>query len=158
GFTTSGATMMEAKKFDQQTGEEIPIVKTIPGVIPTTYTYWGTLDPVRDPVTNEILYEGIEAVSKALLFWRSLTNWIGGMGIVVLFVAILPALGVGGKILLQTEMPGPIKDSLTPRIKETALHLWKIYVGLSLLEVALLIITNPKMKWLDAWTIMFSTI
>lgn len=157
GFTTSGATMMQAKQYDSS-GNEIPIVRTIPGILPTTYTYWGTIKPVRDSETDQILYEGIEAVSKALLFWRSFTNWIGGMGIVVLFVAILPALGVGGKMLFQTETPGPIKDSLTPRIKETASQLWKIYAGLSLLEVILLKITNPKLPWLDVWTIMFSTI
>ena len=158
GFTTSGSTMMQAKRYDTNSGKEIPIVKTIPGVLPTTYTYWGTISPVREPETQQILYEGIEAVGKALLFWRSFTNWIGGMGIVVLFVAILPALGVGGKMLFQTETPGPIKDSLTPRIKETASQLWKIYAGLSLLQVILLKITNPKLAWLDVWTIMFSTI
>jgi trk system potassium uptake protein TrkH len=156
GFTTSGSTMMQAKHYDNA-GKEIPIIKTIPGVIPTTYTYWGTIEPIRGS-ENQILYEGVEAVSKALLFWRSFTNWIGGMGIVVLFVAILPALGVGGKMLFQTEIPGPIKDSLTPRIKETASQLWKIYAGLSLLQIIFLKITNPKLPWLDIWTIMFATI
>lgn len=157
GFTTTGATTMQAKKFQPITGREIPIEKTFYGAITTTYSYYGTITPIRDIKTGEILYEGIEAVSKALLFWRSFTQWLGGMGIVVLFVAILPALGVGGKMLFQAEIPGPIKDALTPRIKETALELWKIYVGLSLLQAVLLHITNESVSWFDAFTITFST-
>jgi len=157
GFTTTGATTMQAKRFDPDTNEEVPIQKTFCGVHNTIYSYWGTIDPVRDPETGKILHEGIEAVSKALLFWRSFTQWLGGMGIVVLFVAILPALGVGGKMLFQAEVPGPIKDSLTPRIKETALQLWKIYVGLSILQFGLLMLTNREMDWFEASTITFST-
>lgn len=158
GFTTTGATVMYPKQFDAETGAEIPIVKTIPGTQDTNYIFYGTIDPVRDPQTGEILHEGIEAVSKALLFWRSFTQWMGGMGIIVLFVAILPALGVGGKMLFQAEVPGPVKDSLTPRIKETALHLWKIYLGLSIIEVVLLHVTNSDIGWMDSITITFSNI
>ncbi|NGX43495.1 MAG: Trk system potassium uptake protein TrkH [Chlamydiae bacterium] len=158
GFTTTGATTMQAKKYDPDTGDEIPIRKTFYGTHTTVYSYWGTITPVRDSKTNEILYEGIEAVSKALLFWRSFTQWLGGMGIVLLFVAILPVLGVGGKVLFQAEVPGPIKDSLTPRIKETASQLWKIYVGLSILQVILLMVTNHDLDWFDAITITFSTV
>lgn len=157
GFSTTGATTMQAKKFDPNTGREVPIRKVFCGALTKVYTYWGTIDPVRDPETGKITHEGIEAVSKALLFWRSFTQWLGGMGIVVLFVAILPALGVGGKMLFQAEIPGPIKDALTPRIKETAIQLWKIYVGLSLLEVVFLMFTNSDIGWLDAFTVTFST-
>ena len=157
GFTTTGATTMQAKQYDEETGEEIPIRRTFCGAHTTVYSYWGTIKPVRDPKTGEILYEGIEAVSKALLLWRSFMQWLGGMGIVLLFVAILPALGVGGKVLFQAEVPGPIKDSLTPRIKETASQLWKIYVGLSIAEMVLLMVTNPELDWFESSTIMFST-
>lgn len=157
GFTTTGATTMQAKKFDPATGKEIPIQKSICGAQTTVYSYWGTIEPVRDPETGMIAYEGIEAVSKALLFWRCFTQWLGGMGIVVLFVAILPALGVGGKVLFQAEVPGPIKDSLTPRIKETALQLWKIYLGLSFIQLVLLMITNHELNLYDALNITFST-
>lgn len=156
-FSTTGATTMQAKNYDPETGQEIPIVRTFCGQLTTVYKYFGTIKPVRDPATGEVLYEGIEAVGKALLFWRSFTQWLGGMGIVVLFVAILPALGVGGKMLFQAEVPGPIKDSLTPRIKETALQLWKIYLGLSVLLVGLLLMTNHDMDWLEAVTVTFST-
>jgi trk system potassium uptake protein TrkH len=158
GFTTTGGTVMQAKKFDPETGKEIPIQKSICGPITTVYTYYGNIEPVRDPKTGKILKEGIEAVGKGLLFWRSFTNLLGGVGIIVLFVSILPALGVGGKMLFQSEVTGPVKDSLTPRIKETASHLWKIYMGISLIEFCLLLFFNPALDWFDAATITFSTV
>jgi trk system potassium uptake protein TrkH len=157
GLTTTGATTMQAKAYNDK-GEEIPINRTFKGVIDVNYKFYGTIKPVRDPETGKVLFEGIEAVNKAILFWRSFLQWLGGGGIVVLVVAILPALGVGGKILFQTEVPGPIKDSLTPRITETAINLWKIYFFLSLIEFFLLMYTNPEMEWLDAVTITFSTL
>jgi len=158
GLTTTGSTTMAAKRFDSKTGEEIPIKRVIRGVHDTVYTFYGTVDPVRDPKTDEITHEGIEAVSKAILFWRSFTQWLGGMGIIVLFVAVLPALGVGGKQLFHAEMPGPVKDSLTPRIKETASNLWKIYLGISIAEILILMATNSDVTALDAFTITFSTV
>lgn len=158
GLTTTGATAMQAKAFSPETGDEIPIVNTFKGVVDTTYIYFGTIEPVRDPVTHKILYEGVEAVGKALLFWRSFLQWLGGVGIVVLFIAVLPALGAGGKVLFQTEVPGPVKEGLTPRIRETALHLWKIYLGLTVIETIALMFTTSKMEWLDAITITFSTL
>ena len=154
GFTTTGATTMQGKQYNAETGEEVPIVKIFHGVV---YNYMGTITPVRDPVTGTIIYEGIEAVSKALLFWRSFTQWLEGMGIIVLFLAILPVLGIGGKVLFQSEVPGPIKEALTPRLKETAFQLWKIYLGLSLLEVLFLILTNSDLSLYEAITITFST-
>ena len=72
---------------------------------------------MRD-ASGSIIYEGIEAVSKAVLFWRSFIQWLGGLGILVLFLTVLPALAVGGKFLLQAEMTGPVKESIAPRIKE----------------------------------------
>jgi trk system potassium uptake protein len=158
GLTTTGATALTAKNFDRSSGKEIPITMTVHGEKNIIYSYYGTVEPVRDPVTHKILYEGVEAVSKALLFWRAFMQWIGGVGIVVLFVAVLPALGVGGKLLFYTEMPGPIKESLTPRIKETAVELWKIYFLLTFAQIVLLKLTNGKMEWLDAVTTSFATI
>ncbi|NGX54446.1 MAG: Trk system potassium uptake protein TrkH [Chlamydiae bacterium] len=158
GLTTTGATLMEGKQYNPETGKEIPITKTFVTGEPTTYSYYGTITPVIDSSTNKVLYTGIEAVSPALLFWRSMTQWLGGCGIVVLFVAILPALGVGGKILYQTEVTGPSKESLAPRIKETASHLWKIYLGLTVLEIILLMVTNSDVSLFDATTITFSTL
>lgn len=157
GFTTTGATTMHPKQFDLETGKEIPVQRIVQGIHTVVYSFYGTIDPVRDPITGEVIFEGIEAVSKALLFWRSFTQWLGGMGIIVLFVAVFPFLGVGGKMLFQAEVPGPVKDSLTPRIKETASHLWKIYLGISIIETLLLLVTNREMTWLEAVTITFST-
>lgn len=157
GFTTTGASIMQAKEYDDK-GMKVPIIKTIPGVNPTVYKYYGTIEPVRDKLTGVILFSGVEAISKALLFWRSFTQWLGGVGVVVLFVAILPALGVGGKMLYQAEVPGPIKEGVAPRIKETAILLWKIYLFLSILQIGLLKLVNPFLEWLDAFTITFASL
>ena len=87
-----------------------------------------------------ILGQHIEALPKGLHFWRAMTHWIGGMGIIVLTIAILPLLGIGGMQLYAAEVPGPTPDKLTPRIAETAKRLWVIYVALTLVEAALLML------------------
>ncbi len=88
--------------------------------------------------TGASVLTNIEALPHGLLLWRSLTQWLGGMGIIVLTIAILPFLGVGGMQIFKAESPGPTMDKLTPRITETAKLLWGIYVGITLLEVILL--------------------
>jgi trk system potassium uptake protein len=108
--------------------------------------------------TGSTLISDPSVVLPPLLFWRSVLQWIGGMGIVVLFLTVLPALGVGGKFLYQTEVTGPIKDAIAPRIKETASLLWKLYVSLTFLEVILLLATNEKIPFFDALCISFSNI
>ncbi|MFP3867933.1 MAG: TrkH family potassium uptake protein [Desulfobacteraceae bacterium] len=90
--------------------------------------------------TGASVLTDIESVPKGLLFWRSLTHWLGGMGIIVLSLAILPFLGVGGMQLYKAEVPGPVPDKLKPRIKDTALLLWKVYVLFSLIEAVLLML------------------
>ena len=85
-------------------------------------------------------------------------QWLGGGGIVVLFVAILPILGAGGRVLFQTEITGPIKDTLTPRVKDTAIAMWKVYIGVTLFQVILLMSTNTEMGLFDAITIAFAAI
>ena len=75
---------------------------------------------------------------KTLFFWRSFTQWLGGMGIIVLFIAILPQFAIAGRQLFFAEAPGPTEDKFTPRIKNTASSLWKIYFGMTLLEIILL--------------------
>lgn len=97
----------------------------------------------------------IEHLSKAMLFWRSFTHWLGGMGIVVLAVAILPMLGVGGMQLFRAEAPGPQTDRLTPRIAQTAKLLWGVYILLSVLETVLLWIGD--MTLFDALCHTFGT-
>ncbi|NBB74070.1 MAG: TrkH family potassium uptake protein [Bacteroidetes bacterium] len=96
----------------------------------------------------------IEAMPNAFLFWRSLAHWMGGMGIIVLTLAILPILGVGGMQLFRAEVPGPSADKLTPRVRETAKRLWLIYVGITAIEVLLLL---PAMTPFDAVNHAFAT-
>lgn len=96
----------------------------------------------------------IEAMPNGFLFWRSLTHWLGGMGIIVLTLAILPILGVGGMQLFKAEVPGPSADKLTPRVRETAKRLWLIYVGFTVLQVVLLL---PAMNLFDAINHAFAT-
>lgn len=88
--------------------------------------------------TGATILTDIEVIPKGILFWRSLTHWIGGMGIIVLAVAILPILGIGGMQLFTAEAPGPSADKLKPRITDTAKRLWYIYFGLTVAETLLL--------------------
>ena len=88
--------------------------------------------------TGATVLTEIEHLSHAMLFWRSFSHWLGGMGIVVLTVAILPMLGVGGMQLFRAEAPGPQTDRLTPRIAQTAKLLWGVYILLSVVETLLL--------------------
>ncbi len=82
--------------------------------------------------TGATVITGIDDLPQSILFYRQQLQWLGGMGIIVLAVAILPMLGIGGMQLYRTETPGPMKDSkLTPRIKQTALALWSIYIGIT---------------------------
>ena len=105
--------------------------------------------------TGATVLTEIEHLSHAMLFWRSFTHWLGGMGIVVLAVAILPMLGIGGMQLFRAEAPGPQTDRLTPRIAQTAKLLWGVYVLLSILEVILLMF--GKMTLFDALCHTFGT-
>ncbi len=105
--------------------------------------------------TGASVLSDIEAVPKSLLLWRSTTHWLGGMGIVVLTVAILPLLGVGGLGLMEAEAPGPSVDKITPRISSTAKILWLIYVALTVLEIILLMAGG--MDWFDAVTHTFGS-
>jgi trk system potassium uptake protein len=106
--------------------------------------------------TGATILTAIEALPSSLLFWRSLTHWLGGMGIVVLTVAILPVLGVGGLQLLKAEAPGPTVDKITPRIRETAKVLWMIYLGMTVAQTILL--RFGGMNYFDALTHTFGTL
>jgi len=83
--------------------------------------------------TGSSILSDIESVSASLLIWRSTTQWLGGMGIVVLTITVLPLLGSGGINLFKAESPGPTADRLTPRFQDTAKLLWVVYSGLTLL-------------------------
>ncbi|MBN1436990.1 MAG: TrkH family potassium uptake protein [Sedimentisphaerales bacterium] len=85
--------------------------------------------------TGSTVFASPEDLPRALLFWRSLTHWLGGMGIVVLFVAILGQTGPAAKFMFSAEVPGPLAESIHPRVKNAALLLWKFYLALSIAEV-----------------------
>jgi len=106
--------------------------------------------------TGATILQDIEAVPPGLLYWRSMTHWIGGMGIIVLSLAILPILGIGGMQLFQAEVAGPSKDKIHPRVTETAKRLWGIYVILTVAEVVLLLFGD--MDLLDAICHSFGTL
>ncbi|MBF8222718.1 TrkH family potassium uptake protein [Halomonas sp. 328] len=107
--------------------------------------------------TGATVITGIEGLPESVRYYRQQLQWLGGMGIVVLAVAILPTLGVGGMALYRTEIPGPLKDSkLTPRITETAKALWYIYASLTL--TCILAYWAAGMHWFDALGHGFSTV
>ncbi len=99
--------------------------------------------------TGASIFQDIEALPQSILLWRSLTQWIGGMGIIVLTVAILPLLGVSGIELFVAEAPGPKSEKIHPRIKETAKRLWLIYFGLTIL-LGFILYFISKMSFFDA--------
>jgi len=106
--------------------------------------------------TGATVLTGLDNLPRSINFWRMLLVWLGGMGVVVLAVAILPLLGVGGSQIMRAETPGPMKDTkLTPRITETAKGLWLVYGGLTLACIACLRVAG--MSWFDAVVHAFST-
>lgn len=119
----------------------IVVVGTLP------YIFTGTLPGITNAffesaagftTTGSSVIPAPEDISRGIVFWRATTQWLGGMGIIVLSVAILPLLGVGGVELARAESPGPRPDRLTPRFKETAKRLWLIYVAFTGIEALLL--------------------
>jgi trk system potassium uptake protein TrkH len=100
---------------------------------------------------------GLDALPRSINLWRHLMQWLGGMGLIVLVVAILPMLGIGGRQMLAAEVPGPMKDNrLTPRVTQTAKGLWLIYVAMTL--ACILAYAWAGMSWFDAFCHAFSTI
>jgi trk/ktr system potassium uptake protein len=121
------------------------IVMALSGTLP--YFFTETISSFTDAffetmsgytTTGASILNDIEIVPKGVLFWRSMTQWIGGMGIIVLAIAILPLLGIGGMQLFAAEAPGPNADKLHPRITDTAKRLWFIYLGYTIAQTILL--------------------
>jgi trk system potassium uptake protein TrkH len=106
--------------------------------------------------TGATILTDIESMPKGILFWRSMTHWIGGMGIIVFTVAVLPILGIGGMQLYAAEMPGVTKDKLHPRITATAKRLWAIYLIFTVVEAILLLLGG--MSLFDALCHTFGTV
>ena len=131
------------------------IVMTLSGTLPYMFTeaipsftnaFFETISGYT--TTGSTILNDIESLPEGILFWRSLTHWIGGMGIIVLAVAILPLLGIGGMQLFAAEAPGPSADKLHPRIADTAKRLWLIYFGYTAAETILLNVAG--MSFFDA--------
>jgi trk system potassium uptake protein TrkH len=150
---------------------------SIMGAIPYVIAGWGTASTLAHPVNA--LFESMsgftttgatvmgeistEQHSHAILIWRQLTQWLGGMGIIVLMIAILPELAVNGAHLMDSEAPGPSLQKLTPRIAETARVLWLVYLGFTLLLVILLMLLHlgglaPQMNLFNAVSHAFTTL
>ncbi|MDC8003251.1 potassium transporter TrkG [Aureisphaera galaxeae] len=135
------------------------LVGTLPylftGAIPNfTNAFFETMSGYT--TTGASILNDIESLPESVLFWRSITHWIGGMGIIVLAIAILPLLGIGGMQLFAAEAPGPGGDKLHPRITDTAKRLWLIYVGYTIAETILLKVAG--MSFFDAINHSLSTL
>src|SRR5690606_27271200 len=105
--------------------------------------------------TGSSILADIEALPHGILFWRSITQWLGGMGIIVLSLAILPVFGIGGMQLFMAEVPGPTPDRISPRIRQTAKTLWGIYLIFTISETLLLWVAG--MEFFDAICHSFTT-
>ncbi|MFW5822181.1 MAG: TrkH family potassium uptake protein [Tangfeifania sp.] len=109
----------------------------ISGAIPNfTNAFFETISGFT--TTGSSILDDIESLPHGILFWRSITQWLGGMGIIVLSLAILPVFGIGGMQLYTAEVPGPTPDKISPRIRQTAKTLWVIYLGFTVTETLLL--------------------
>lgn len=125
------------------------------GAIPSfTNAFFETMSGYT--TTGATILNDIEVMPEGILFWRSTTHWIGGMGIIVLAIAILPLLGIGGMQLFAAEAPGPNADKLHPRITDTAKRLWLIYFGYTIAETLLLQLAG--MSFFDAINHALSTL
>lgn len=138
----------------------LPAVATLPFLIYApgtgfTNAYFETMSGLS--TTGATVMTGLDTLPPSLNLWRHLLNWLGGMGIIVLAVAILPLLGIGGRQLLKAELPGPIKDAkLTPRIADTAKLLWAVYAAFTL--ACVLALRLAGMSWFDAVCHAFATL
>ena len=153
------------------------LAAAVVGAIPYVLAGYGTTSTLAHPINA--LFEsisgftttgatvlgsiGVDSHSHAIMLWRQLTQWLGGMGIIVLMIAILPEVAVNGAELMKSEAPGPELQKLTPKIAETARALWLIYFGFTLLLIALLYALHllgqaPEMTFYNAVAHGFSTL
>ena len=131
----------------------VPLMIALPG-LSFTDAYFETMSGLT--TTGSTVLSRLDALPHSINIWRGFLQWIGGMGIIVLAIALLPVLGVGGRQIYMAETPGPMKDTrLTPRLAETAKGLWLIYVGLSLACFAAYKLAG--MSWIDALMHVFTT-
>jgi trk system potassium uptake protein TrkH len=132
------------------------------GTLPYVFLGLGFLDAFFETMsgfttTGATILNVVEELPKSAILWRCLTQWLGGMGVILLFISILPRLGVGGSQLFDREFPGPLPERLRPRFRTTARLLWTIYVGLTVAQIALLCFL-ARVELFDSICISFSTI
>lgn len=167
GLITMLLTKNHTKEMNKREGYIVVafgwIVMALSGTLPYLFTdsipnftnaFFETMSGYT--TTGATILNDIESQPKGLLFWRSLTHWIGGMGIIVLAIAILPLLGIGGMQMFAAEAPGPGADKLHPRITDTAKRLWLIYLGYTAAETLLLSLAG--MSFFDAVNHAMSTL
>jgi len=131
------------------------------GTLPYVFLGLGFLDAFFEAMsgfttTGATILNVVEELPKSALLWRSLTQWLGGMGVILLFISILPRLGVGGSQLFDREFPGPLPERVRPRFRTTARLLWTIYVGFTGAEIALLYFL-ARLPLFDSICISFTT-
>ena len=138
------------------------LVLSLIGAIPFIFSGMNVVDSIFESMsgittTGATTLVNLENLPKSILFYRQMLQWMGGMGLIVLAIAIMPLLGIGGGQLYKTEIPGAMKDQkLTPRIKETAQALWLIYLSLTVLCAILYYLAG--MSLFDAISHSFSTV
>ena len=177
-----GGTLLERLRGDGELGNReafllvslawlvVPLVGTVPYLVAGTGTIANPVNAMFESMSGftttgaTVLGEiSVEKHDRAMLMWRQLTQWLGGMGILVLMVAILPELSVGGAQVINQEAPGLSLEKLTPRIQETARALWGIYAGITVLAVAVyyglyLVGVAPNMNLYNAVAHAFTTL
>jgi trk system potassium uptake protein TrkH len=132
----------------------LPLLLEIPG-LSFTDAYFETISGIT--ASGATVLTGLDTLPASVNLWRAELVWIGGLGVIVLMIAILPMLGVGGRQMYRAETPGPMKDTkLTPRITETAKGLWLVYVGITI--ACALCYRFAGMSWLDAVVHSFTTV
>lgn len=123
------------------------LIVAIVGSIPYVWVGLTPIDAVFESMsgfttTGATILQDFGQLGRGMMFWRSLTQWLGGMGVITLFVAVLPRLAIGVRQLFFTESPGPTEEKLTPHIRQTAAYLWRLYAGLTALETVALAVAG----------------
>jgi trk system potassium uptake protein TrkH len=171
GTTAVGAVLYALSRKNREISERDGFVVVTVGwaaaalVGGVPYLLTGTLDTVADAVfesmsgfttTGASVFTEYGGLGQGILLWRSMTQWFGGMGIIVLALVILPALGIGGMQLYKREVPGPYSEKLTPRLRDTARALWTVYLGITAAQTLLLYLLG--MSFIEALNHALTTV
>lgn len=147
------ARRLHGKRFELSRIEGITVVAgawlvvSMFAAIPYVWNGLSVIDSLFESMsglttTGATILRDFSRYSEGLFLWRSMTQWFGGMGVIALFIAVLPKLGIAGRQLFFAEAPGPAEDRLTPRVRHTAMVLWALYVALTALQVVLLVLVG----------------